>query len=262
MPNKIFTKAQLKPLMAVKTRNENKFFCVQTENNEIFLVDKTDKRLSIDKYNNTLDHIEDKDLDIMKVYNPSAATLCLGIEAACDGKNLIFEKSEIDWSKVPVDAKVFVCTSETECVKRHFAKYENNLVYIYKAGATSWSRPDAIYSAEKSMVRLAEPQEKRQPEEIFRVLEEFPKYRISNKGRLFSENGEINTKTDNFGTKYVNIYTKDGSRKTKSLNALVATAFIPNPDNKKYAVIIDRTKPFSVENIAWANNPREFVNGI
>lgn len=46
----------------------------------------------------------------------------------------------IDWSKVAVDTPILVRNSEEEVwEKRHFAKYENGIVYAWAAGGTSWS---------------------------------------------------------------------------------------------------------------------------
>ena len=50
----------------------------------------------------------------------------------------------IDWSKVPVDTKILVADydSEGEAIewkKRHFAKYENGIVYAWDDGKTSFT---------------------------------------------------------------------------------------------------------------------------
>ena len=50
----------------------------------------------------------------------------------------------VDWSKVPVDTKILVanCDSEGEVIewkKRHFAKYENGIVYAWSDGQTSFT---------------------------------------------------------------------------------------------------------------------------
>ena len=48
--------------------------------------------------------------------------------------------SSVDWSKVPVDEPILVRDSEnTPWKHRYFAKYENNRVYAWDGGATSWS---------------------------------------------------------------------------------------------------------------------------
>lgn len=38
---------------------------------------------------------------------------------------------------------------------------------------------------------------------------------------------------------------------------LVAMAFIPNPDNKLFAILIDPTKPASIDNVKWSNDQNE-----
>jgi hypothetical protein len=46
----------------------------------------------------------------------------------------------VDWSKVPVDTPIYVrCRSSDEWEKKHFAKFENNYVYAWNDGKTSWS---------------------------------------------------------------------------------------------------------------------------
>ena len=50
----------------------------------------------------------------------------------------------VDWSKVPVDTKILVADydSEGEAIewkKRHFAKYENGIVYAWNDGKTSFT---------------------------------------------------------------------------------------------------------------------------
>lgn len=48
-----------------------------------------------------------------------------------------------DWSKVKVDAKIFVSNSKDRFWrKRHFAKFEDGKVYVWRDGETSWSSDD------------------------------------------------------------------------------------------------------------------------
>lgn len=50
-----------------------------------------------------------------------------------------YKEPDVDWSKVPVDTKVYVRDDScTEWYKRYFAKYENGLVYTWMYGQTSW----------------------------------------------------------------------------------------------------------------------------
>ena len=53
------------------------------------------------------------------------------------------EEPEIDWSKVKVDTPILVRdTEDEEWVKKHFAKYEDGIVYVWNLGRTSWSAPN------------------------------------------------------------------------------------------------------------------------
>lgn len=54
--------------------------------------------------------------------------------------NSEYVEPPVDWSKVAVDTPILVKDSEEEAWrKRHFAKYEDNTVYTWSAGSTSWS---------------------------------------------------------------------------------------------------------------------------
>lgn len=50
------------------------------------------------------------------------------------------KEPEVDWSKVEVDTPILVRTVEgAEWTKRHFAKYEDGMVYVWTNGKTSWT---------------------------------------------------------------------------------------------------------------------------
>lgn len=54
--------------------------------------------------------------------------------------NSEYVEPPVDWSKVAVDTPILVRNSKEEVwEKRHFAKYENGIVYAWVAGETSWS---------------------------------------------------------------------------------------------------------------------------
>ena len=71
-----------------------------------------------------------------------------------------YEEPEIDWSKVEVDTPILVRQVEKgEWIKRHFAKYENGLVYAWKDSRTSWT---SLYDNEVTAwkyAKLAESEE-------------------------------------------------------------------------------------------------------
>ena len=53
----------------------------------------------------------------------------------------------VDWSKVPVDAKILVSDNGKLWYKRHFAKYENGSVHVFPDGRSSFTteESDIIY---------------------------------------------------------------------------------------------------------------------
>ena len=57
-----------------------------------------------------------------------------------------YKEPEVDWSKVPVDTPILVKEyEESEWAKRYFAKYEDENVYAFPGGSTSWSCNNSIY---------------------------------------------------------------------------------------------------------------------
>lgn len=51
-----------------------------------------------------------------------------------------YKEQEVDWSKVAVDTPILVRESGRDrWVKRHFAKYEDGMVFAWRSGSTSWS---------------------------------------------------------------------------------------------------------------------------
>ena len=51
----------------------------------------------------------------------------------------------VDWSKVPVDAKVLVSDDGKEWNRRYFAKYEDGKVYCFNDGYTSFTIVNCAY---------------------------------------------------------------------------------------------------------------------
>lgn len=51
-----------------------------------------------------------------------------------------YKEPPIDWSKVPVDTPILVRYSQNvKWLHRHFAKFEDGVVYAWEDGKTSWS---------------------------------------------------------------------------------------------------------------------------
>ena len=74
--------------------------------------------------------------------------------------NSEYVEPPVDWSKVAVDTPIFVRDSEKEMWrKRHFAKYEDNTVYAWHEGATSWSTYNSSDIDYWKFAKLAESEE-------------------------------------------------------------------------------------------------------
>ena len=71
--------------------------------------------------------------------------------------NSEYVEPPVDWSKVAVDTPILVRDSEKESWrKRHFAKYENGIVYAWGKGTTSWGAFSSDYLINWKMAKLAE----------------------------------------------------------------------------------------------------------
>lgn len=63
----------------------------------------------------------------------------------------------VDWSKVPVDTKIFVRDSENETwKKRHFAKFEDGKIFAWANGVTSFSVYNSDFTKGWNQGKLAE----------------------------------------------------------------------------------------------------------
>ena len=74
--------------------------------------------------------------------------------------NSEYVEPPVDWSKVAVDTPILVRDSREESWrKRYFAKYEDNTVYAWSGGSTSWSTCGSSDIANWKMAKLAESEE-------------------------------------------------------------------------------------------------------
>lgn len=74
--------------------------------------------------------------------------------------NSEYVEPPVDWSKVAVDTPILVRNSEEETWrKRYFAKYENETVYAWDGGKTSWSVGSKLRIFDWKMAKLAESDE-------------------------------------------------------------------------------------------------------
>ena len=75
--------------------------------------------------------------------------------------NSEYVEPPVDWSKVAVDMPILVRNGGEETwVRRYFAKYEDNTVYAWGNGATSWSARESYDIFAWKMAKLAESEEK------------------------------------------------------------------------------------------------------
>ena len=81
---------------------------------------------------------------------------------ACEWLDSEYVAPPVDWSKVAVDTPILVRDSEKESWrKRHFAKYENGIVYAWGNGATSCGAFSSDYLVNWKFAKLAESEEKK-----------------------------------------------------------------------------------------------------
>lgn len=67
----------------------------------------------------------------------------------------------VDWSKVAVDTPILVRDHKSnEWERKYFAKYENETVYAWYGGATSWSAHGTDDMVVWKMAKLAESEDK------------------------------------------------------------------------------------------------------
>lgn len=69
-----------------------------------------------------------------------------------------YEEPKVDWSKVAVDTPILVRDYESqEWEARHFAKYEDGVIYSWDGGSTSWTSKGNV--TEWKYAKLAEGEE-------------------------------------------------------------------------------------------------------
>lgn len=89
--------------------------------------------------------------------------------------------------------------------------------------------------------------------EIFLPIEGYPKYQISNLGRVKSIVGKEKILKTWINKRYYSVsLMKDKVQKNHLIHRLVAQAFIPNPENKPEVNHVDgNTKNFNISNLEW-----------
>ena len=71
-----------------------------------------------------------------------------------------YVEPSIDWSKVPVDTPILVRDGENyEWMPRYFAKFDDNRIYAWRDGSTSWSASGNYDVTRWNYAKLAENEE-------------------------------------------------------------------------------------------------------
>lgn len=55
-----------------------------------------------------------------------------------------YKEPTVDWSNVAVDTPVLVSKDGIQWIRRYFAKYEDDAVWTWTKGATSWTANDVV----------------------------------------------------------------------------------------------------------------------
>lgn len=97
--------------------------------------------------------------------------------------------------------------------------------------------------------------------EEWKQIKDFPNYEISNTGKIRNQNKkELKPFNQNNGYVQVQLY-KDSFNKRFLVHRLVAKAFIPNNENKKYVNHIDGNKHNNcITNLEWVTNSENILH--
>lgn len=80
-----------------------------------------------------------KDNTLMSTWTPRVPTKCTCFEDKYQCIDIAGYLGIIDWSKVKVDTPILVSFDGCNWFKKYFAKVQNDTVYAFDDGATSWS---------------------------------------------------------------------------------------------------------------------------
>jgi hypothetical protein len=98
-------------------------------------------------------------------------------------------------------------------------------------------------------------------EEVFKEIEGFPGYSVSNLGNIKNNKTEKLLKPVLSGKRYIINIFNNGKRYTKTVHRLVASAFIINPEGKPEVDHIDNNSLNNcVDNLRWATRSENESN--
>ena len=138
----MFSKKDIKPGMLVEmsVHGEKKLRYVTLCKEGMVLVDKEGYHGNLKYFNDDLSCSLSSEIKITKIYDLSEYAH-MSLEFSTENRDLLWNvEDEVDWDEVEVDTKVLVRNkTDDNWLKRHFAKYEDGKVYVFKNGRTSWS---------------------------------------------------------------------------------------------------------------------------
>ena len=132
----VFSKKDLKNGMGIVTKGVN---CGDEEKWTVFeeFLVNNDSTMNLGVFNDNLKSNIGIIGNIVRVYKSTIAPF--GIMPCTKKEKLIWQRSEVDWSKVAVDTKIESKAKGGGWCKRYFAKYENGKIFAWINGGTSFS---------------------------------------------------------------------------------------------------------------------------
>ena len=138
----MFSKKDIKPGMLVElsVHGEKELHYVTLCKEGVVLVNEKGYYSELACFNDDLSGKISPKIKITKIYDLSEYA-SMSLEFSTENRDLLWNvEDEVDWDEVEVDTKVLVRDKpDGEWVKRHFAKYEDGKVYVFKDGRTSWN---------------------------------------------------------------------------------------------------------------------------
>ena len=138
----MFSKEDIKPGMLVELSiyGKKELRYVTSCKEGMVLVNKKGNHTNLKNFNNYLINCLVNEIEITKVYDLNEYAFS-SLEFSTENRDLLWSiEDKVDWNKVEVDTKVLVRNkTDDNWLKRHFAKYEDGKVYVFKNGRTSWS---------------------------------------------------------------------------------------------------------------------------
>ena len=138
----MFSKKDIKPGMLVEmsVHGEKKLRYVTLCKEGMVLVDKEGYHGNLKYFNDDLSSSLSPKIKITKIYDLSEYA-SMSLEFSTENRDLLWNiDDETDWSKVEVDTTLLVRDRPNDdWVKRYFAKYKDDEVYVFKDGRTSWN---------------------------------------------------------------------------------------------------------------------------